>query len=158
MKARHFILATAIIAAALSSCRKEEPIIIDDSTVLQSVLINVKASQWVYSNVDNNNYYYATVDMPEITEEVFKTGLVKMYRCYDFGTSNATQIEMPFSRHYEYYYTDEYDDTYWGFYTETVDYEFQVGTMTICYTLSDFDYEVEDIAPEAMQFRCVIME
>lgn len=140
--------------AALSSCQKQDVYVVESP--LNTVLVTVEENQWAYSNVDNNNYFYATVDMPEITQSVFKTGLVKVYRVYDFNTSNATQIEMPYVRHKEYYSTE---DDRWDFYTETCDYEFNVGQMTICYTLSDFYYELdESFWPERMQFRCVIME
>ena len=151
MKAIKFILASAIAVSIFSSCQEEIPI-----TVLQTVLITVNSSDWNYSNIDNNNYFFATVDMPEITQEVFKTGLVKMYRAYDFNSSSAVQMEMPFTRHIEYYDEDEDE---WNFYTETIDYEFSVGTMTICYTQNDFYYEEDvDFVPDKMQFRCVIME
>lgn len=145
--------------AAFSSCRKEEPIIIDDGPTIQSVLITVEKNQWVYSNVPNNNFFYATVSMPEITDEIFKTGFIKMYRCFDFGSDNATQIEMPYVRHNEEYWSDEdYDIDGWDFYTETLDYEIQVGHVTICYTLSDFYYELDEgFTPDRMQFRCVVM-
>lgn len=154
--------------AALSSCRKDDPYYppqepaTTQSPELKTVLITVKSNQWVYSNTKDglNNYFYATVDMPEITQDVFKTGLIKMYRVWDWGSSSAVQMEMPFSRHNEEYWEDSETDEYgWNFYTESLDYEFGVGTMTICYTLSDFYYEIdEDYVPDQMQFRCVIME
>ena len=124
---------------------------------MDSVLITVNSSDWVYTNYDNNNYFYATVDMPEITQDVFKTGLVKMYRAYDFSSGNGVQIEMPFTRHLERC-IDE-NEGIWEFYTETLDYEFSVGQLTIYYTLSNFDYEIDlDLVPEKMQFRCVVMQ
>lgn len=159
MKARKLILASAIIVAALSSCQKEDPVIINECNCpgIDAVLVTVNQNQWQYSQVDNNNYFYATVDMPEITQEVFKTGLVKMYRVWDWGSNNAVQMEMPFSRHIEEALDDEGND--WAFYTESLDYEFSVGKMTICYTLSDFFYELdESFWPDTMQFRCVVME
>lgn len=150
--------------AAFSSCRKEEPYYPPEPEYygpeIKSVLITVKANQWAYSEIDNNNYFYATVDMPEITQDVFKTGFVKMYRVWDWGSSNAVQMEMPYSRHIEEYWEDpDLDEDGWYFYTESLDYEFAVGKMTICYTLSDFFYEIdESYAPDQMQFRCVVLE
>lgn len=148
--------------AALSSCNKEEPYYppVEPEVVgpdIHTVLITVKANQWDYSKVNNNNYYFATVDMPEITQEAFKTGLIKMYRVWNWGGSDATQMEMPYSRHIEEYYEDG-EENWWYYYTESIDYEYSVGKVTICYTLSDFYYEVdESYSPDQMQFRCVIV-
>lgn len=160
MKATKFILASAIIVAALSSCRKEEPIYYVEEGCKcssESVLITVKASDWIYSDMQNNNYFYATVNMPEITSDVFKTGLIKMYRTYNFGQSDGVQIEMPYSRHIEELVDPATDE--WAFYTESLDYEIGIGTITICYTQSDFNYELDEtFYPDGMQFRCVIMK
>ena len=126
----------------------------DGVGVIDNVLIDVPRTSWEYSNIDYNNYFFATVDMPEITKTAFRKGLIKVYRVYDFDKDNGAQIELPYVRLNEEYIGDDY----WVFYTETVDYEFGVGTMTIYYTVSDFNYEIdESFVPEAMQFRCVIM-
>lgn len=122
---------------------------------MQVVLINVNQNMWAYSSVADNNYYYATVDMPEITDNVFKKGCVKMYRTFNFGQKNASQIEMPYVRLAE----EVYDNGDKVFYTETVDYEFGVGSLSIFYTASDFLYEFDpaSFVPDDMQFRCVVI-
>lgn len=94
--------------------------------------------------------------MPEITEEVFNYGIVKMFRTYFFNPKNqskASQIELPYVRHKEY----EITPGEWTFYTETVDYDFYPGKIFIYYTASDFLYETDGnwYSPEAMSFRCV---
>lgn len=149
-------IAALICAFSMTSCKGEPGAPgLDGVGVIKTVLINVPQSKWAYSGQDNNNYFYATVDMPEITSAVFDKGLVKMYRTYNFDKTNASQLEMPYVRPVEGY-NESADE--WYFYTETVDYEFGIGTMTICYTVSDFDYEIdEEFVPEAMQFRCVVM-
>lgn len=91
--------------------------------------------------------------MPEITEDVFDFGLIKMYRVFDYDKPNAMQQEMPFTRMKEFQ-----KGTQWFFYTEVVDYDITIGGITIYYTVSDFDYELDEtFIPEAMQFRCLIM-
>lgn len=151
MKIRTLIITATVFILGLASCRKIEYV---DTTTIDTILINVDSKDWIYSNFNNNNYFYATVDMPEITKSAFKTGVIKMYRTYNFGSSNESQIEMPCNIHHEEYVSSDN----WAFYTETLDYEFSSGSVTIYYTLSDFFYE-EDITfiPEAMQFRCVII-
>lgn len=122
------------------------------SGVVNIVFINVNTDDWAYSDYDDNNYFYATVDMPEITKDIFDGGIIKMYRVFDYDTSNPVQIEMPFTRHKEEYVgPGEYDYVNW---TETLDYEFGVGSMNIFFTVSDFFYQDK---PESMRFRCVIM-
>ena len=156
MKAKTLIIALAALSLSLVSCKKEGPVYINECNCsMESVLLNVKATDWAYSDNPNNNYFYATFDMPEITSSVFETGLVKMYRVYDFDSADAVQMEMPFSRYIE----EETGDDDWAFYTESLDYEFGIGKITIFYTLSDFYYEIDlSMNPIAMQFRCVIMQ
>lgn len=153
MKTRIVTVILAICALAFSSCTKNTII---EGPQMQTVLINVEKNMWKYSNIDNNNYFMATVKMPEITKDVYQTGLVKMYRVYDFNSSNGSQMEMPYVRLNEQYIPAA---NQWVFYTETVDYEYGVGQITIFYTASDFDYEIDEtFVPDAMQFRCVVME
>lgn len=129
----------------------------DGLGILQTVLISVPQSHWQYSGLADNNFFYAEVEMPEINGTVFDKGVVKMYRAINFYESNASQIELPYVRHKEYLANEE--DGTWGFYTETIDYEYQVGKIYVYYTASDFDYEIDGgyFCPEEMQFRCVIM-
>lgn len=157
MKARFLAIAIAALSMAVSSCQtKLQPVYYTEyQNDIETVLINVNKSQWAYSNQNNNNYFVATVEMPEITESVFDTGLIKMYRTYNFDKNYASQVELPFIKHIEY--QDANGD--WKFYTETVDYEIYIGKILIFYTLSDFYYELdESLIPNDMQFRCVIMK
>lgn len=154
------ILRISVLALALTvlltSC--ERTVVVQDPSLqkFETVLINVSRNQWQYSNIENNNYFMATVNMPEITGPVFKEGLVKMYRVYNWNTANASQVEMPFTSHSEECVDPVANE--WIFYTETVDYEFSPGIMSIFYTVSDFDYEIDtSFVPESMTFRCVIM-
>lgn len=131
---------------------------IDGVGTIRTVVINVDESLWEYSNDKDNNYFFATVDMPEITLTAFREGLVKMYRVFDFSGQKlgATQMEMPYTRHNEYKWGTAPDER--ALYTETVDYEYSVGSISIFYTASDFDYEYDlKFQPETMQFRCIIM-
>lgn len=131
---------------------------LDGVGTIRTVVINVDANQWEYSDYEDNNYFFAIVDMPEITRDVFREGLVKMYRVFDFKDEKlgTTQAEMPFSRHNEYKWGPAPDER--ALYTETVDYEYSVGSLTLFYTASDFDYEYDlKFQPESMQFRCIIM-
>lgn len=121
---------------------------------MKVIVLDVKKNNWVYSNLDNNNFFKATFDMPEITRDVFDNALIKMYRLYDFDTANPAQTELPFVRLNEF----KANNGNWVFFTETVDYEMELGKLTVYYTASDFDYELnEQFVPDPMTFRIVIM-
>ena len=155
------IFKAALLAAtllALTACHKEY---VTDGPDMKTVKINVSQDAWQYSNALDNNYFFATVKMPEINASVFKEGLVKMYRVYDWDTANASQTELPYVRLNEY----ENQDGEWIFFTETIDYQFSAGEVTIFYTAGDFQYEINnfdddpgnDFNPGPMEFRCVVV-
>ncbi len=117
--------------------------------------LQINQKEWTYSGLADNNYYIATFDMPEITSHIYNSGIVQVYREYNTGTSNAIQTLLPQTRHNEYF--DNVANA-WGTYTETVDYEYGVGFMSIVYTASDFAYTAApaDFKPDAMHFRVVL--
>lgn len=151
-------------ALAMISCN-------DDPCVNTKIVdIQVNTEHWKYSELDNNNYFVASISMPEITRDVYDNAVINVYREYETGTTNASQTVLPYVRHKEYSYqlvdedgklvVDEnnYPVYGWGFYTETVDYEYSQGSLSIFYTASDFDYELDlNFVPEPMHFRVVIM-
>lgn len=127
---------------------------LDGAFAIHNVLINVDPENWELTTYKDNNYYFASVDMPEITKDVFKGGMIKMYRVFGNESyteilDNACQIEMPYVRPVE-----EVDDIETFRYIETVDYDFNIGRLTIYYTTSDFFYGKK---PDPMQFRCAIL-
>lgn len=125
-----------------------------ESSNVIALTMDIDSDGWMYSDMDNNNYFWASFDMPEITEDVFDHGLIKIYRTYDYWTDNPVQLELPQVRQAEYQISGDN----WGFYTEVIDYEIGIGSVTIFYTASDFDYELDvDFIPDPMHFRCVII-
>ena len=121
-----------------------------------NIPLQINQNEWKYTNTNNNNFFYAEFKMEMITWDIYEHGNVMVYREYDQGKDNATQTPLPYVRAKEYL-ADE-DTNTWGFYTETVDYEFTKGKLTIFYTASDFDYEIDQsFVPEQMNFRVFIM-
>ena len=119
--------------------------------------LEVKSYQWQYTGYDNNNFFIAEFEMPEITKGIYDNGLVQVYREYGTGSANAVQLLLPSTRHNEYSYQMD-GETYWGFYSETTDYEYGIGILNVFYTVSDFIYEEDSsFVPEDMHFRVVIM-
>ena len=124
---------------------------------MQTIDVFVSAADWQYTNYEgspyNNNYFYAVVEMPEITRQVFDKGEVKAYVVYDRNTSNAAKHILPYVRHYE----EQLTDGSWNYYTETVDYFYGPGWVEFNYRASDFAYEDNvNINPMSMQFSIVI--
>ncbi len=116
--------------------------------------LQINENEWGYSGVANNNYFVASFKMPEITSHIYNNGLVQVYREYNTGAADARQILLPQTRHNEV----QINTGDWVFFTETIDYEYGVGTLSIFYTASDFDYEIDQtFVPEPMHFRAVLM-
>ncbi len=155
MKTKLFYLALCIFAIGLSSCSHCD---CDSYKEMSKIVLDlqVDANEWQYSNAADNNYYYATFTIPDLNAEKYNNGQISVYREYDSGTVNATQTLLPAVRHKEYV-SDEATNT-WSFYTETIDYEYGIGWMTIIYTASDFAYELDPkIAPGTMHFRLMMV-
>ena len=74
---------------------------------VESYDVHIDASDWQYTNYTSNgtpfanNYFYCTVNMPEITSSVFNDGEVQAYIVYDKHSSQAFKHLLPYVRHYE---------------------------------------------------------
>lgn len=151
---KYWILLLAIVA--LSSCGNSY---VYNGFTLETYEVHVSASDWQYTNYTingspyANNYFYATVNMPEITSSVFNNGEVQAYIVYDRGSSKASKHLLPYVRHYE----SQAANGNWSYYTETVDCTVGIGWVEFNYRASDFLYEDDvTINPNAMDFSIVI--
>lgn len=146
---KHYILILAALLCLSASCRKD-PIPVCNYKIVN---INVPAASWKYSEQNNNNYFTAEIDVPEITEEAFDGGILNVYRTFNFDKSNASQQLLPSVRLVE---EPAQDGMYR--YTESIDYEYGIGWLNIYYTLSDFAYDDSTIYdPKDMTFRLVLV-
>lgn len=126
---------------------------------VKSYDVHIDATDWQYTNYTSNgtpfanNYFYCSVDMPEITSSVFENGEVQAYIVYDKRTSNAFKHVLPYVRHYE----EQLANGSWNYYTETVDCVYGIGWVEFNYRASDFAYEDNvNINPNDMDFTIVI--
>jgi len=118
------------------------------------VNFDVPQAAWQYTNTAENNYFYADVEMPEITEDVFDGCIINVYRTYNFNSKDASQQILPSVRMFEQHLSNGST----AYYTETIDYEYGIGWIRIFYTVSDFIYEDDlTFVPDAMTFRAVIV-
>ena len=150
------ILFFVLACIALVSCNTTT--IIDGST-LKTIRVTVKAADWQYTQQGhddqfNNNYFYAGVDVPEITEEVFDYGEVKAYVVYDrMDLKYARKHLLPYVLHVE----EPTNTGEWLYFTETYDFTYGIGWAEFNFRTSDFAYEDNvNINPPAMEFDIVI--
>lgn len=113
-----------------------------DETRIKTVNLVVEEYDWVeYTNLDGTNRYYScSFTMPEITSDVYEYGSLQTY--YMFGSA---QLALPYVQHKE-----NIGGAMW---TQTVDCDYSVGSMSIRVTNSDFFKKL----PGKMTFRVVMM-
>lgn len=128
-----------IIALIVVSCE-------DSTKDIQTKVINLKvnSNEWVENlDVDSlNRYYSCHFSMPEITPAVFNTGTVTTYIVLNNG---AFQKVLPYVTHLQ--------DKNGAFWTQTVDFDYNVGGLNVYFTASDF----APIPPSTMNFHVVLM-
>lgn len=120
---------------------------------MQTIDVHVRASDWQYTHMVDNNYFRCVIDMPEITPDVFNNGEVQAYRLF------YDQINKEWFKHIlpDVFHMKEGDFLY----TITVDCIYGVGWLELNYRVSDFAYDTGDykaFAPEAMDFSIVITQ
>ena len=153
-----YILAVAALAMGFASCEGPQGEPGRDGLVNSKIIdIQINQNEWSYSDIKNNNYFYGAVSVPELTNDIYDNGIIKVYREYNTGTNNKSQVELPYTNFVEYSETVN-NETLWSFYQEHVYAEYAVGSVTIFYLASDFDYELDSsFVPEAMHFRMIMM-
>jgi hypothetical protein len=108
---------------------------------METVNLTVQPSEWILepSTGGLTPFYFCTFDMPEINTLVFNQGSVQVN--YDMG--NYQQL-LPYVRQ---------NRTLNFLWTQVIDFDYSVGSLTIYVTNSDFSIPT----PPAMNFRVVIM-
>lgn len=150
------IIGICLLACSLVACNNNYVV---QGTKMKVVPVVVNAQDWKYTQMGdndqfNNNYFYAGVNMPEITEEVFDAGEVKAYVVYDrMSVNKARKHLLPYVLHVE----ELLMDNEWVFYTQTIDFTYGIGWAEFNFRMSDFAYE-EDVTinPPSMEFDIVI--
>lgn len=128
-----------LIAIMVVSC--------EDSTKdvkIKTIDLRVNSNEWI-ENLDNdglNRFYSCHFSMPEITPTVYNSGTVTSYIV--LANPLAQQV-LPYVRHFQ--------DTAGAYWTQTVDYDYNVGGMNVYVTSSDF----AAVPPAAMDFHIVLM-
>ena len=74
---KKFLFLALILCMTSCIVNNEDPCTCTPGNTSKTITVRVKATDWQYSNQGINNYFYAGVDVPEITENVFNKGEVK---------------------------------------------------------------------------------
>ena len=124
---------------------------------IQTISIKVCKQDWEYSSMKDNNYFYAGMNIPEITSAVFNNGEVRAYLVYDrYNTNLARKHALPYVLHKEELNTLGQ----MVLYTETVDFTYGKGWVEFNFCTSDFIYEYthnpHEFNPGDMEFDIVI--
>lgn len=112
--------------------------------------LEVPTGSWQYTNKANNNYYFAEIDMPEITKNVYDNALIVTYMEVYNSDNTSSLIPLPSVRHKE-----ALEGGNVVRYTETIDCEYSIGKVTIFVTYSDFKRANPD--PGTIHFLIKIM-
>ena len=147
------------IVFTLIGCISNPIYVEQNGATLKTIKVKVNADEWAYTQQGaadqfNNNYFYAVVNMPEITEDVFDYGEVKAYAVFDrMNIQSARKHLLPYVLHVE----EPLANGEWLFYTQTIDFTYGIGWAEVNFRMSDFAYE-EDVTinPPAMEFDFVI--
>ena len=105
---------------------------------------------WQYTNKPNNNYYFAEIDMPEITKNVYDNALIVTYIEVYNSDNTSSLIPLPSVLHKE-----ALEGGNLVRYTETIECKYYVGKVKISVTYSDFQPVNPD--PGTIHFLMKIM-
>ncbi|NLT04427.1 MAG: hypothetical protein GXY09_11260 [Bacteroidales bacterium] len=134
---KKFGLLAALFVMMLSCTLEDTP-----DTSWNVINVDVKSSDWV-AKVDGDGlclHYTCGIDLPELTPFIYNNGIVQVH--YDM---DGAQQLLPYVRHYQ--------NTAGNLWTTTIDYDYEVGFMTLYVTNSDFVNE----RPKDMSFRIVLL-
>lgn len=148
-----YIFLPTVCALVLSGCEYSFSPGNEPCTNSAVISLHISQNQWQWS-ADGGYFYYTFNNINELTTNVFNNGIVSCYREYNIGTPDAYQIPLPQTLHKAESVTEN-GNTYYAFYTQTIDYSFLPGTVEIVLTNSDYAYGTEN--PESMNFRLCLL-
>ena len=145
MQTNKFLWAACLLGLLMLSCKGEDGRDGQDGLDANFEVFNMTAmdASWVPSSDTQglNTLYQASFSVPELTEYICDNGLVTCYHVY----SDGVQAPLPVVRWFE-----DQDGNRWS---EVYDFEYQPGTLTVFFTVSDFYYVG---SPGDQQFRLVL--
>ena len=139
MKRKFFVI--SLFALALVSCQENNPC----KYHTQTIDLKVQQADWQFDN-DEQLFYYS-FSVPEITNFVYNYGNWTICREFNGGTKNAYQVALPSCE----FMTDTLVGGTVAYYTRYIDYRLGVGGVDIQVTNSDYLYSSQK--PEDMIFR-----
>lgn len=139
MKSKFFL--AGLMALVLVSCQDNTP------CKYHSMTIDLIAKQADWEFDKDEQLFYCSFNVPEITNHVYNYGNWTICREYNAGSKNAYQVALPSSE----FMTDTLNNGTVEYYTRYTDYRLGVGGVDIQVTNSDYLYSSQK--PEDMIFR-----
>ena len=164
MKTVKYALLLIAVLALTTGCRKEyiTKEYITEQTIVQGldmtlIDFNVEERNWETREVENGNddegYFEAILEVPEITDKVVKEGKVMVDRII-LDNNSYVFTPLPFT-----FTTKTFLDEDPYYYNTHIDFEWRKGAVHIYVTTSDLyigGIDSDLIVPEAMSFRVAI--
>lgn len=148
----------AIFGLGLTSCTVDNSRYTECSCDVYNETLRITKWTEAYDEEDNP-YYYAIFDVPQISDYIYSKGSVQLWRVFNYGYKDTYQRAMPYCEHHFYEYLDKSDPAnpvlVSGIYTQTVTYEYgfdSKGYPYICIFLYNNDFAY-DGTPEEMFFH-----
>ena len=151
---KQFIFPLAVLVLLVTGCNKEY---VTRQFITQQVIggmdmslidFEVKNDNWAVREVENGNddegYFEAVLEVPEITRNVIEQGVVMVYRRFNDGGS-VIWTPLPAQR------TEKTEDGL--YYTTFVDFEYSLGRVNSFVTATDL---YAGATPGDMSFRVAI--
>lgn len=143
---KKFLLPLLTLVVLFAGCRKEEIIrqeIYRSGTEMTVKYIDVAPAEWVTnSSVD---YYYATVTVPEITDDVIENGCVLAY--YVDASERDNQLPYLLPQSESVYYVDTHLDTIYTTDLWTLNFRYDVEKSNITFIMESSDFHTDaDVA------------
>ena len=160
MKLKRFFLPMMVMLLLLSGCKKEYVSVTYGSQV-ETYRVNVTPSQWKEATgyqPGSNNYWFCTLSIPAIDDEVFKNGTVQAYvwNVYDVSQNLGAWNLLPFVYPLEVYLPNDQGGQDLVMVPENMRFEWEKGAVTLI--VHDLDgYRPVEIA-ETLSFRISVIK
>lgn len=142
MKMNRIILPLVAMVLLATGCTKEY-VTYTYGAQVENFRFNINPGEWEYNEGANlpgaENYFYCTVDVPAITDEVFDHGTVQAYvwNVYNVDYNLGAWNTLPFVYPLEVYVTNEEGEQELVMVPENLRFEWEKGKVT--FVIQDLD-------------------
>ena len=142
----------ALVGLNMTGCISVDP---DCKYHADPIYLKVQSQDWTFDT--QNEQFFVSFDVPELTRKVFDNGSYSLHRVYNYGITEKTyQVGLPQTL-YLWENVTSGGTTQTIYYQQLVDYRVGIGYVEFQVSNSDFFYPSDAnnnlIKPEAMVFH-----